>query len=690
MKRLLLVLAGFAILSGFAFSQGMTTDDWYRLNRVSDVQFAPDGKTLAYVQTRADRETQKNVSHIYLVASDGRTAARLFVSGMSGESRPRWSPDGRRLAFVANRENERPQIYVAPATGAEPTRLTNIENGVVDFVWSPDGRHFAVVSRVGKKEDKADPLSGITVVRQSHYRQDGRGLLRDQTSHVFVVDIATGATRQITDGEDDDTAPAWSPDGRWIAFVSDRTGRADEGGRNTDVFIVSVDGGTPRKISPQAEANNFPAFSPDGRSIAFTGVAAEGGQSDIYIMPVDGGTAVNLTESFDERINSFVWHKTGIFFTTNMRGETPLFKLDIAAKKVDKVPANQGTQVTSYSLAEDGTVAVTRSGFRHPADIFVGTFAAAPATPATAAAGQRGAGQRGAGQRGGGGQAGGPNRHVIDVNRQLLAERPLAAAEELKYKADDGLDIQGWLVKPLTFDATKKYPLVLRIHGGPAGMYGTNFDHEVQVLASRGYAVLFVNPRGSTGYGQTFVRANNKDWGGKDYTDIIKGVDTAIAQNSWIDSQRMAVYGCSYGGYMTNWIITQTTRFVAAAPECAISDWLSLWGTTDGARSPEDAFGGSPWETFDLWQARSPFRFAQRVKTPTLFIHGEADDRVPIGQAEQMFRALKRHGVDTEFVRYPAESHGEFANGKPAHYVDRIERVLAWFDKYTAVRRGSN
>ncbi len=440
--------------------------------------------------------------------------------------------------------------------------MSNIENGVTSFVWSPDNRRFAVVSRTSKKEDPKDPLAGITVVRNLHHAQDGRGLLKDQRSHVFTVEISTGASKQITEGDFDNLDPAWSPDSKSIAFVSDRTGKGDDGSRNTDVFIVSAEGGLPRKVSTHAEANGSPVFSPDGKSIAFTGVLTEGGQSDIYMMPVDGGSAVNLSDSFDERIQRFIWTSTGIYFTTNMRGEVPLFKLDPAAKKVDKIAAQQGTQVTSFSFANDGSLAVTRSGFRHPADVFAGAANAAP------------------------------NRHVTDVNRQLLSERALAPAEELKYKAADGLDLQGWLVKPLQFDPSKKYPLVLRIHGGPSGMYGTNFDHEVHALSARGYAVLFVNPRGSTGYGQSFVRANNKDWAGKDYTDIMKGVDSAIAQNAWIDPQRLAVYGCSYGGYMTNWIITQTTRFSAAVPECAMSDMVTLWGTTDGAMSPEEAFGG--------------------------------------------------------------------------------------------------
>jgi dipeptidyl aminopeptidase/acylaminoacyl peptidase len=631
----------------------MRSDDWYRLNRVSDVQFAPDARSLVYVSTRANRDTQRHDSQIWFIAADGRGDARLLTPGFVSMSQPRFSLDGTQIAFVGAKEpNERPQIYIAPAGGGAAARVTTIDSGIVSYVWSPDGRRLAVVSRVGKREDRNDPLSGVTVVRNLHFAQDGRGLLKDQRSHVFVVDIATGAARQVTDGDFDHTEPAWSPDGKWIAFTSDRSGQVDNGSRNTDVFIVPADGGAPRKVSPHAEANGSPVFSPDGKSIAFTGVATEGGQSDIYVVPVEGGAAMNLTETFDERIQRFVWTPQGIYFTTNMQGEVPLFKLDVSAKKVEKIAPQQGVQVTSFSVANDGAVAVTRSGFRHPADVFVGAPGAAP------------------------------NRHVTDVNRQLLSERALAPIETLKYKADDGLDVQGWLVKPMPFDPTKKYPMVLRIHGGPAGMYGTNFDHEVHTLSARGYAVLFINPRGSTGYGQAFVRANHKDWLGKDYSDLMKGVDTALARNSWIDPQRLMVYGCSYGGYMTNWIITQTTRFAAAAPECGMSDMVALWGTTDGARSPEEPFGGTPWETYELWWARSPLKFANNVKTPALFIHGEQDYRVPLGQAQAMFRALKRHGVDTELVIYAGESHGEFANGKPAHYVDRIERVIAWFEKY--------
>ena len=636
------------------FAQSMRADDWYRITRVSDVQFAPDGKTLLYVATQANRETQKHEGNIMVVASDGRSDPRVLTPDLKGGSQPRFSPDGTRVAFIASRDqNEGPQIYVTAASGGAATRITNLDAGVVAFVWSPDGRRFAVISRIGARRDQSDPLSGVTVVRNLHFAQDGRGLLRDQRAHVFVVEVATGAARQITEGDFDAADPAWSPDSKWLAFSSDRTGNADNGGRNTDVFIVAADGGALRKVSPHAEANGAPVFSPDGTSIAFTGVMEEGGQSDIYVMPVGGGPPVNVTEAFDERIQRFVWTTSGIYFTTNQRGEVPLFKLDVAAKRVEKIAAQQGVQVTSFSLAADGSIAVTRSGFRHPADVFVGAPGAAP------------------------------NRHVTDVNRTLLNERALAPVDEIKYQADDGLEIQGWLVKPQPFDPAKKYPMILRIHGGPAGMYGTNFDHEVHTLSARGYAVLFINPRGSTGYGQRFVRANQKDWLGNDYTDLMKGVDTALARNAWIDGQRLAVYGCSYGGYMTNWIITQTTRFAAAAPECGMSDMVTLWGTTDGARSPEEPFGGTPWETYDLWWGRSPLKFANRVKTPSLFIHAEQDYRVPIAQAEQMFRALKRHGVATELVRYAGESHGEFANGKPAHYVDRIERVLAWFDTYT-------
>src|SRR5215831_4292563 len=321
MKRSILLSIVLLFAAVYSFSQGLTSDDWYRLNRVSDVQLAPDGKTIVYVNTRAERETQRNVAHIWTVAFDGRTEPHLFTTGFPAENHPRYSPDGQRLAFIASKgENERPQIYVARVSGGEVIRVSNLENGVTDFVWSPDSRRFAVVSRVGNREDKNDALAGVTVIRHLHYAQDGRGLLRDQVAHLFVVDVATGSTRQITNGDFDDSDPAWSPDSKSLAFVSDRTGNGLDGGRNTDVFIVSAEGGTPRKISPHPDANGSPQFSPDGKSIAFTGVVTEGGQSDIYVMPVEGGTSVNLTEGFDERIGRFVWQNSRLYFTTNVKG----------------------------------------------------------------------------------------------------------------------------------------------------------------------------------------------------------------------------------------------------------------------------------------------------------------------------------------------------------------------------------
>ncbi len=654
MKRVLFSFVLMVCLTVTAFSQGMQLDDWYRLDRLSDVQFAPDGQTIAFVVTRADRDEQRNMSHVWLVAADGKSEPYPFTTGSRSETRPRWSPDGKQLAFVTSRaENESSQIYVMPAAGGEASVVTNFENGVGDFVWSPDGSRFAVVSRTGGEQDPDDPLAGVVVISTARYDQDRRGFLGDQRSHVFVVERTTGASTQITDGEDDDTAPAWSPDGEWIAFVSDRTGRAFEGSRNTDVFIIPSAGGEPRRVSSHEGADGNPAFSPDGRSIAFTGALTRTGQSDIWMTPIEGGTAVNLTESFDERIGGFVWVDKGIFFTARMKGATPLFKLDPAARVVEVADGEQ-RQINSFSFSDAGDWVDIQGGFGHPGDMYIT--------------------QENERRR---------FRRITDFNRELIRTRTMVHAEEFWFKADDGWDIQGWFVKPLGFEEGREYPLILRIHGGPAGMYGIEFDHEVQVMTARGYAMVYVNPRGSSGYGQTFVRGNDQDWGGRDYGDIMKGLDTALGAHDWIDTDRMAIYGCSYGGFMTSLTITRTDRFAAAAPECIISNWISFWGTYDTAYNHEVAWGGSPWEVHDLMWDRSPLKHARNVTTPALFIQGEADERTPADQVEQMFRALKRHDVETQLVRYPGENHGHFQNGKPAHYIDRIDRILAWFDKYT-------
>ncbi len=661
MKRILFSLVLMACLPVPAFSQGLQLDDWYRLDRLSDAQFAPDSQSIAFVVTRADREQQRNLSQIWLVAADGKSEPYPFTRGSASETHPRWSPDGKRLAFLTRRvEDERSQIYVLPAGGGEAVRVTDFESGVEDFAWSPEGSRFAVVARTGPRMDPNDPLAGVIVIRTARYDQDRRGFFGNLRSHVFVVDAATGESMQITDGEDDNMNPAWSPDGKWIAFVSDRTGRAFEGSRNTDVFIVLSTGGEPRRISSHEGADGNPVFSPDSRSIAFSGAVGRTDQSDIWMVPVGGGTPVNLTESFDERLGAFVWAEKGIFFTARRQGTTPLFKLDVTAREAEIVDG-EGMRVNSFSISDAGDWVYIQDGFRHPGDIHI-----------TRENNRR------------------RSRRVTDFHRQLVRERTMVAAKEFWYEADDGFDIQGWFVKPLGFEEGREYPLILRIHGGPAGMYGIAFDHEVQVMAARGYAMVYVNPRGSSGYGQTFVRANDQDWGGGDFGDIMKGVDTVLAEHDWIDTDRMAIYGCSYGGFMTSLAITRTDRFAAAAPECIISNWISFWGTYDNAYNHEVAWGGSLWEVYDLMWDRSPLKHARNVKTPALFIQGEADERTPADQVEQMFRALKRNGVETELVRYPGENHGHFQNGKPAHYVDRIKRILAWFDKYTNTNPPSN
>jgi dipeptidyl aminopeptidase/acylaminoacyl peptidase len=435
-----------------------------------------------------------------------------------------------------------------------------------------------------------------------------------------------------------------------IAFVSNRTGHEFDGDHNSDVWAVSANGGALAKISDHEGPDRNPRWSPDGKHIAFLGSADEEDAPLIYVAPSDGGKSVAVDRNLDQVIAGMEWaeHGKAIYFDSGVKAETHIYRMDVATGAVK--PLTMGARnVHGFDLHDDEMVYLAND-FEHLDDLYV--------------------------------SEGGKERQITHLNADLWSKRQLARVERVPYKAEDGMAIDGFLVKPVDFDLSKKYPMVVSIHGGPAGMYGVDWYHEFQVYAGHGWAVFFCNPRGSTGYGHKFQRAVAHEWGGKAYTDIMTGVELALKQNAWIDRDRLGVTGGSYGGFMTNWIVTQTNLFKAAVTLRSISNFVSDDGTRDGAYGHERDFGGDIFHNFDEYWKYSPLHYVQNVKTPTLVMHSDNDFRVPIEQGEQWFRALQRYHVTSEIVFFPRENHNLTRTGEPKHLVESLNWQMYWFDRF--------
>lgn len=696
------VSVGYAQESGTL--RGVTPEDYYLFEFVSDPQGSPDGKLVAYVVTRVDRGQNRRNSAIWMATTDSSRAPWQFTTSPQSSNSPRWSPDGKALAFLSSRPSEptspapispastvstaaaaasltptagptpapavgafsgaapsdqtRSQIYLLSMNGGEARRITNLKNGVTTFRWSPDGSQLVVVSRVGPSDNRADnkERSDVRHYKNLSYKFNDTGWFDDRRTHIWVVDMNTGSARQITEGNDcNDSDPQWSPDGKRIAFVSNRTGKEYDEDRNTDVWVISVAGGPLTKISDHDEADNSPRWSPDGKTIAFTGAVKQRDHPKLWLAPATGGAvSVLVADGLDLIPGGLEWAADGksLYFESGVKGETHLFRTNVGTKSV--------SQVTSGARAVRGvefhwgtkTMVYTVNDFRHLDDVYVADL------------------------------NGKNERKLTNSNQALWTQLQLADVERFTYKSADDWDIDGFLVKPIGWQEGKKYPLILSIHGGPATMYGVDWFHEFQGYAAKGYAVLYTNPRGSTGYGQTFERGIVNEWGGKDYLDVMNGVDAALARYSWIDAERMGVTGGSYGGYLTNWIVGHTNRFKAAVTLRSVVNFISDEGTRDGAYGHTPDFGGDLFEKVDLYWERSPLKYAKNVKTPTLILHSDNDFRVPLEQGEQWFRALRHFGVTTEIVMFPRENHNLTRTGEPKHLVESLNWQLYWFDRF--------
>ena len=672
----------------------ITAQDLFKIVTVSDPRFSPDGKWLAYVRTEIDRESNDYKSAIWLVPANG-SRPRPFTAGDRRDSAPRWSPDGRWLAFVSNRGDEKakPQIYLISTDGGEARRLTRMENGAGEPAWSPDGGRIAFTARLNAEEMAAEdgpeseiPLDPDEIKRRAEEKEkrekekvDPRVINRfayraetsffdDRTKQLYVVevDLETGQAkdkcRRLTHDGRNYNDPQWMPDGSALLATVDRKPGEDDLFYYNDVVCVPLDGGEPVLLTGPDTADHNPRPSPDGRWIAYNSLPVAEfttANAEIRLIPSTGGEPQVLTMELDAHPRDIRWTPDGqsLCFLVAERGRIDLRRVSVKGGPVQTLVTGD-REILAYDLSPDGQkVGFTGSTDRAPWDLYVASLDA--------------------------GEARGEQR-LTQVNAEWLAAKRLGQVEDLWFESADGTIIQGWIVKPPDFDPGSKYPLVLSIHGGPHVMWSRHEPtmwHEWQVQAARGYVVLACNPRGSDGYGRDFRASLLNRWGEADLPDLLAGVERVIAQG-YIDSQRLVITGGSYGGFMTAWVIGHDDRFRAAVAQRGVYDLTSLYSTSDVPLLIEQEFTSAPWENPQhLWQ-HSPVAHVENIHTPLLLLHSENDFRVPIPVAEGLYVALRRLKREVEMVRYPRDGHELSRSGEPKHRVDRLERIVGWFDRY--------
>ena len=668
MRRMILGF-GFLLASslyGLPANRPFTLDDLTREHHVSDPEISPDGAWVAYSVRTTDLKDDKRETHIWMTSWDGKETQRL-TSGKDSESTPRWSPDGRYLAFLSARgnENEISQVWLLPRSGGEAEKITETKGGVSDYDWAPDSKHLVLVvedpdpeAALEKDSDKKKTKKPI-VIDRFQFKLDEYGYLGKRHSHLALLDRETRKVDPLTSGDYDELLPAWSPNGKIIAFVSKRAADPDRTD-NWDLWTIEArPGATPRQLTTdersdnQADWDSRLAWSPDSKWIAFV----QGGPDKLIyyglhrlaLVPAAGGPVRLLTTDTDLNVlwPRFTVDGSAILFLLEDDQTVQLAKIPAAGGPIERLVAGRRV-VSALTAAGNGRVAILLSTPTSPDEV----YAVEKGEP----------------------------RRLSRQNDAWLSEVALGSVEETRFASKDGTEIHGFLVKPPDYQAGRRYPTVLRIHGGPVGQFEGSFDEEWQWFASNGWVVVAANPRGSSGRGEKFQAAIYADWGHRDVEDVLAAVDEAVTRGI-ADPDRLAVGGWSYGGMMTNYVIASTTRFKAATSGAGSSNSLTGYGTDQYVREYEQELG-TPWKNLEAYLKVSfPFLHADRIKTPTLFLCGEDDFNVPLINSEQMYQALKSLGVPTELVIYPGQHH---SIRKPSYVRDRLERYLAWCNEHVA------
>jgi dipeptidyl aminopeptidase/acylaminoacyl peptidase len=655
----------------------LTVDDYFRIKDVEDAQISPEGKWVAYTVETHKLKEDKNEKRIWMISTSGGEAIPLTAESVSS-SHPRWSPDGKYLAFLSGRgegkeeDEKKKQVWVLNRQGGEAQQLTVTIQDVDHFAWSPSGDRLVLVlqdpspeeleaakdkdkdAEVEKTKDAAKPKPRPWVIDRLHFKEDEIGYLDRRRKHLFVFTLADHQMTQITSGDYDDSEPAWSPDGRSIAFTSNRTEEPDSN-FNSNIWTVAADntdkGKTPVRVTSGRGTDGSPTWSPDGKWIAFTTQLDprffQYATFHLAVAPAAGGETKVLTKAPDRNASAPRFSADGrwIYFIVDDDGTQNLLRVLAAGGEISR-PIGGRRMVESFSMNKDGVVAAVIADATRPPEAYL--------LPPS-----------------------GDLRRLTATNDALMSQLRLADGEYVHFQSKDGTTVAGYLYKPPDYKPSTRYPTILRPHGGPVWAYYAEFNFDLQLFAANGYVVLAPNPRGSSGYGEDFCKAIFADWGNKDYQDDMAIVDYAVAQGL-ADPDELGVGGWSYGAISTNFIIAQTTRFKAAISGAGEFLFVTNYGHDLYSREWEYELG-LPWENRALWEKLSPFNSITKITTPTLIMGGESDWNVPVINGEQMYQSLKRRGVPTLLVVYPGEFH-DFT--RPSFIRDRYVRYLHWYGHY--------
>ncbi|MCG6186226.1 S9 family peptidase [Maribellus maritimus] len=678
MKKIALpLLVIFTLVSSSVFSQSesplssnLKITDVFDMEFISDPQISPDGNKIIYVRNFMDIMTDQYHSNLWIINRDGSNN-RPLTQGNQSDYAPKWSHDGSKIAFLSNQQDKKVKLYVMYLDTREIVALTNTKYAPGEINWSPDDWQLAFTKFVPAKKDNLLNIPSKpegakwneppVYIDDINYRADGRGYLKSGKKQIFTITMDGGTARQWTFSAHNHSSPVWSADSKQIYFSANLHKNHELEPLNTEIYQLHLETGEIVALTSRFGPDDAPSVSPDGKQIAYLGFddSFQGYQvTNLYVMKADGSGSKLLAPKLDRDISNIHWKNDGkgIYFQYADKGDDKIGFVDLTNSKTETLVNGMGGlslgrpyNAGSYSVSKNNSFAFTIGSTEHPADL--------------------------------GMWKDGKKSRLTKLNDDLFSFRKVGNVEEIWWNSSfDNKKIQGWIVTPPDFDPSKKYPLILEIHGGPFAMYGTSFAAEIQLFAAAGYVVLYSNPRGSTGYGQEFGNAIHHDYPNHDYDDLMSGVD-AVIEKGFIDKNNLFVTGGSGGGILTAWIVGKTDRFKAAVSAKPVINWVSealysdipIWAT-------DYMFGGKPWDVPDEYFRRSPLSLVPNVKTPTMLLTGENDLRTPIGEAEQFYTALKLEEVETALVRIPGAYHG--ITSKPSGLVYKVASILSWFDHY--------